>query len=180
MLLAQPALDSAMQWHAWLEYQPRWDWNTLNLYQTVLRPGIGKQLSSALSFWVGYAWIGTFRPRWSGEHRLWQQVQWIANGNLNLRSRIEERFFMQGSELRLRGQARVTIPVYLFRFVVVDELFVTVAGWGRSTPLGYDQNRFTVGVLVPLWHDVRAELSYTNIHYPTKPLQHVVTISFIY
>lgn len=180
MLLSLPSLDSEMHWRAWLEYQPRWDIGSLTMYQTVLRPGIGWQSSPEVSLWAGYAWIGTFRPQWLGEHRFWQQVFWTPNSHMSIRARIEERLFAHGTELRIRNQMRVVWPISVVPAIIANELFINAGAWNRSTAVGYDQNRLFVGVLLPLGFGLRVECGYMNIHYRGNRMRHVVAVSVIH
>ncbi|MCS7303145.1 MAG: DUF2490 domain-containing protein [Bacteroidota bacterium] len=180
MMLATPTLDSAHRWRGWLEVQPRWDVRTARLYQTVLRPGLGYHINGEWSVWGGYAWIETSSPRTSIEHRLWQQLNWVFNREGSLRWRIEERFFPNGTELRLRAQIRTVLPLAGMSIILADEVFANAAVWARPTAVGYDQNRLFGGVMLLLPGGIRAEVGYMNVHYRNSTLRHVANVSVVY
>ena len=70
-----PALrDKNARW--WFDANTRFLGESYPLLQTVLRPGIGRQLNDEQSIWAGYAWIGEsipgldFHEKWTGIDRL--------------------------------------------------------------------------------------------------------------
>ena len=49
------------------------------LSQSILRPGVGYQLSDTVSAWVGYGRVTNHQPGDDvGEDRIWQQLSWNA------------------------------------------------------------------------------------------------------
>ncbi len=58
----------------YMEVNPRFADNVSELDQLFFRPALGYKLTDHLSIWQGYAWIGSYRPRFIGEHRSFQQV----------------------------------------------------------------------------------------------------------
>src|SRR5689334_22961472 len=64
----------------WLEGQERIGDDSTRSSQTLLRTGLGYELKSNLSLWVGYAWIYTGAPNTSHpyhEDRIWEQLLWV-------------------------------------------------------------------------------------------------------
>ncbi|MCX7929463.1 MAG: DUF2490 domain-containing protein [Chlorobi bacterium] len=180
MALATPRFDSASQWYGWIEIQQRCRLSSFDMYQWIVRPGIGWRIGNGTSVWVGYAWIETYRPSYSGEHRLCQQMQWAVLPTLGARARIEERFFGRGGELRLRGQLRMVVSVGSVPLILANELFVTAARWERAIPIGYDQNRFQIGTMFHLPSHLQAEIGYMNIVLASGSPCHVITMALIY
>lgn len=179
MLLWLPPVDTAHHWRLWIEVQPRIDLEPAVFHQFIVRPGLGFQLAPPLSLWAGYAWVATSYPRSVVEHRWWQQLLWTT-AVAGARVRVEEQFFPDGAQMRLRGLLRGVISTALMPIVVSNEVFVIPAVWQRPVVPGYDQNRAFLGVLVPMGRGIRAEVGYMNVHYRGDTMRHIVAISIIH
>lgn len=124
--------------------------------QSIVRPGIGWQLTERSTVWAGYAWINTSTP--SGlefdEHRIWQQ--WIWSKGFDVwkfahRSRFEQRLIETGHDLGLRFRAFFRTQHNLpsrpkMTLVWWDEIFYHLndTDWGAES--GFNQNRAFAGV----------------------------------
>ena len=149
-----PALeDTDARW--WFDANIRYLGDDFELFQTVIRPGIGYQLNDEQSVWLGYAWIGEEIPELRfHENRLWEQ--WLLTrdwGDVTavLRSRLEQRWVSLGDQAgwRYRQMVRVQKPVTgnpNLLWVAWDEIFFHLndTDWGART--GYNQNRLFIGL----------------------------------
>lgn len=157
----------------WLDVQTR---RTPDGVAQIVRPGVGYQATSWLSFWAGYAWIPTFTDGVADpidEHRVWQQVfiQYETAFRLNLqaRTRVEQRFHERGGEVGVRGRQffrlswrpSADVPV---GGLISDELFIgfNATSWGQ--PAGIDQNRFFIGPFFQLTPWARIEAGYLMVY----------------
>jgi hypothetical protein len=118
----------------WLDLQARRGPDGTN---ALIRPGLGYRASPNLSYWAGYAFIGTYNDGKPNvyEHRAWQQMTYASSVgplSLQVRGRVEERFRANESaalRVRLFGRANVAL-------------------WNESplAPGGFDQNRLFLGL----------------------------------
>lgn len=139
----------------WFDANTRFLGDDFELFQTVIRPGVGRQLDEQQSVWLGYAWIGESLPGLDfHENRIWEQ--WILNQDyrdvtFQFRSRLEQRFVSTGTQVgwRFRQLFRAQRPVAgssNLLWVAWDEIFFHLndTDWGART--GYNQNRVFVGL----------------------------------
>jgi hypothetical protein len=157
---------------AWAEVQGRFGDDASRLSQSILRPGIGYQLSPRVSLWVGYGRItGHNRGKDVGENRLWQQLSWnageVAGGALTTRTRLEQRFVNTGSDTgwRLRQLVKFNRPLRKggdTSFVLTSETFIALddADWGARS--GFDQTRNFAGIGFTVAPKTRLEVGYLN------------------
>lgn len=157
---------------AWAEVQGRFGNDASRLSTSILRPGVGYQLSKDVSVWVGYGRITTHNPGADvGEDRLWQQVSWnagqVLGGALSTRTRLEQRFVETGSDAgwRLRQFVKYSHPLRSggdTAFVATSEIFVALddTDWGARS--GFDQIRNFAGVAFSVSPKARLELGYLN------------------
>jgi hypothetical protein len=149
-----PALeDTAARW--WFDANVRYLGDDFELFQTVIRPGLGYQLNEEQSVWLGYAWIGEDIPDLRfHENRMWEQwllTQNWGDTNVVIRSRLEQRWVSLGTQAgwRFRQMVRVQRPVAGnpdLLWVAWDEVFFHLndTDWGART--GYNQNRLFIGL----------------------------------
>ncbi|MEO1883337.1 MAG: DUF2490 domain-containing protein [Methyloprofundus sp.] len=166
--------DSELRkWQWWMEGQGRWFNNASQQGQSIVRPGIGYQLSDQVSVWLGYAWVRTYPEGQdhTDEHRIWQQLSWnkpYSWGGLATRTRLEQRFLNTGNDAgwRFRQFLKYTYPIFSERIYLSlwDEVFVNMnsTDWGAKS--GFGQNRlFTgLGFFVDSKQHYRFELGYIN------------------
>lgn len=146
---------------------------------SIVRPGIGVQLSRASAFHVGYAAIGSYLDRGtaSQEHRLWEQFLWservLSSLLVTLRPRLEQRFDARDSLghrarlfARLIWSPAATGPV---AFVLWDEYFHQLNDTRQGQRAGYDQNRLFVGPAFTTPYGMRLELGYLNVSLNRRP-----------
>ena len=173
--------DTALnKWLYWGEWQGRFGDNSSRLSQTIVRPGLGYQISDSLSLWAGYAWVPTGEPfitssRDLNEQRIWQQLLWkqsFAPGDAQLRTRMEERYTV-GSQVgwRFRQLAKYWYNLPFapdFGIVAADEIFVNLNSvtYGAHNTValedGFDQNRAFLGLGYKATKEIRLELGYMN------------------
>ena len=156
--------------HGWFEVNPRFGDDMSEIHQLLIRPALGYRFSPNISLWQGYAWVTNYEPRFSDEHRLYQQLSYrrgLTLLNLSTRTRMEERFIRNARGVALRGRQfiRGNIPLderKLWAFVVYDEVFVgfnTIRGGPR---VGFDQNRIFVGVNRKISPQLNVDIGYQN------------------
>ncbi len=153
---------------AYMEVNPRFGDNVSELDQLFFRPALGYKLTDHLSIWQGYAWIGSYQPRFTGEHRSFQQVIYsrkFSPFKLLSRSRLEERVIdrADGTAVRARTLLRGDFPIPqapAWAFVVYDEIFVNLNSVGNGPQDGLDQNRFFVGVNRQVTDHLNIDLGY--------------------
>lgn len=172
---------------AYMEINPRIGDDVTNIDQLLLRPGIGYKLTSNLSIWQGYAWVGNFnqphtstQPSFIGENRIFQQALYkrtFSNATFLSRTRLEERWIdhAKGTAVRFRELLRVDIPIPQARdwaFVVFDEIFINLNAVGtfdefrqgqtKGPGAGIDQNRFFLGINKTFNEHLNVDLGYQN------------------
>ena len=164
---------SRLKW--WFDGHLRFADDAGGYNQSIVRPGIGYQLSDKTTLWAGYAWINetpvSGNPNFD-ENRTWQQLIWshqLCQSALTTRSRVEQRFVETGSDTgwRFRQFAKLARP---FQFesrlsaVIWDEVFFDLnsTDWGQSG--GFSQNRVFVGLgwKFDTRHEPRIEVGYFN------------------
>lgn len=108
--------------------------------QLLVRGHVDVRVARGLDVGGGAAWV-----EYAGGHelRLHQQAQW-ADGPLQLRSRVEQRFFpgADRAQLRLRQRMQVTVPVTeRLRAAVNGELFYIAVPENRAQSARVDSWR---------------------------------------
>ena len=144
------------RWRWWFDAHARFFEDSDGFGQSILRPGIGYDLSDSVTAWLGYGWIVTEPSSGSSfdEHRIWQQLTWstrVDSGNVFSRTRLEQRFVETGDDVgwRFRQFLRYTHPLATdspLGFRVWDEVFLAFndTDWGAND--GLDQNRLFAGL----------------------------------
>lgn len=158
----------------WAEGQARFGQDASMLSQSIVRPGIGYQLTKESSIWAGYAWIYTnqpFAPTTTHENRIWQQFLWVKNYEwikVFSRTRLEQRFVDRVSSVgwRLRQFGRLQMPFKKapkFFLSSMEEVFIRLnntANNGNNS--GFDQNRLFFGIGVTPTKNWLLEVGYQN------------------
>jgi len=208
--LVSPAFADEQDGQTWLNYtvqgpvsgkllilgeaQARFGEDSSRIVQSIIRPGIGYQLTPKASVWVGYGHITNHRPGPDQlEQRLWQQVSYnfgaVAGGALSTRSRLEQRVVDKGGDdtaWRVRHLVRYERK---FRqggdpsLVLTSEAFLAVndADWGPRS--GLDQWRNFAGAGFTVAPKTRFEVGYLNqfINRPgdNERMNHVASVTLI-
>ncbi|MGQ0667677.1 MAG: DUF2490 domain-containing protein [Nitrospiraceae bacterium] len=152
----------------YMEVNPRFGDDVSELDQILLRPAIGYKLTDHLSIWQGYAWIGNYQPRFTDEHRVFQQLIYsrkFPSFKILSRSRLEERIIdnADGTAVRARTLLRADFPLpdlSNWAIVVFDEIFVNLNTVGHGPEAGLDQNRFFLGMNRRFTEQVNMDLGY--------------------
>ncbi|MBX2799659.1 MAG: DUF2490 domain-containing protein [Myxococcales bacterium] len=174
-MLASPDLEG--QTRLWLDVHARRD---AGRFLSIVRPGVGLQLTERTSAWVGFAWIPSIPDdgEASSEARVWQQLLAniaIGNATLQSRTRIEQRFTGTGGvALRFREFLRLSIPPddpNAPRLALWDEVFVGANDTDWGAVQGLDQNRLFLGVGLPIRRGGRVEVGLLNVLAPRDTLQ---------
>lgn len=144
------------RWRWWFDAHARFFDDSDGFGQSIVRPGLGYDLSENSTAWLGYGWILTdpvSAPAFD-EHRIWQQYTWSSaqwGGSFYGRSRLEQRFVETGDDVgwRFRQFARYTRPLEEgsgLALRVWDEVFLALndTDWGANA--GLDQNRLFAGL----------------------------------
>lgn len=157
----------------WFDGHARFQIGDNELGVTIIRPGIGWQVTDKLKLWLGYAWVTGRRDGPDvKEERIWQQATYpvaqFFGGRLSGRTRLEQRTRDGGSDTgwRLRQSWRWSRPVEgtKLSFIVANETFFGLndADWGQRD--GYDQNRAFLGLGWQATPKVRVDTGYLNNH----------------
>lgn len=178
-------------WGYWLEGQSRLDFDFDRVEEELLRTAINYQLTSKVSLWFGEElnsrnFITNRRPI----HILWEQLQWVIMDKTQLkftsRSRLQQRNLV--NELQWNDRFRQQIRMDATKFfankytpVIWDEIFLNC-----NTPVWVnnkivDQNRFYVGLNVPVTKYTSMDMGYLNqyiIRDTSDQMNHVVYLGF--
>ncbi len=154
----------------WMEVNPRFGDDFSEIDQLLLRPALGYQITQKFSIWQGYAWITNYRPDFTDEHRLYQQISYrdsFSHFRVFSRTRLEERFIRDavGTALRAREMARLDFPFgekNEWAWVVYDELFVNLNSIRNGPDSGIDQNRVFVGINRKVNEYLSVDVGYQN------------------
>jgi hypothetical protein len=150
------------------EVQPRIGNNYHEISQLIIRPAIGYQVTPKLSLWGGYGWTPSFLPKYTSEHRVFQQAL-IENNFPGLamqnRTRLEERSIQGAGGLawRIRHQVRVSKPLNATKrwaAVGYNELFWNLNSTPHGPQSGFDQDRVYLGTAYNTDRHTRVELGY--------------------
>ncbi len=145
--------NSRFKW--WLDGHYRLFEDNDGFGQSIIRPGLGLEVSEHSTLWAGYGWIHTspIIGDATDEHRLWQQWTWSNNLDpyrIAARTRYEQRLLESSDDVGLRVRQFVRGEKKLgdcskYTAVVWDELFFALndTDWGQRG--GFDQNRIFVG-----------------------------------
>ncbi len=157
----------------WAEVQGRFGEDASRLTQSIIRPGLGYEVSPKVQLWAGYGYITNHAA--SGpdqtEDRLWQQASWtvgkVAGGTFSSRSRLEQRWVDGGDDTGWRVRQffkydRPLKPGGDASLVLTSETFVATndADWGARS--GFDQMRNFAGVGFSVAPKARLEIGYLN------------------
>lgn len=176
--------------------------------QVLLRPGILHTIAPGVRIGAGYTYVATApygevpQPTPTREHRAWQQLtiaHAVGSVALTHRYRWEQRWLapVTGSGLaqysyqqRARYMVRAQMPLagltYRSRAItgfVQEELLLPV-GHGGATGR-FAQNRFAVGVGLPIGARQRLDIGYMNLwnaitSVPANEVNHVVTLGWVF
>ena len=158
------------RWRWWFDAHARFLEDSDGFHQSIIRPGVGYDLSPDSTLWLGYGWIAT-DPAGRGnidEHRIWQQYTWatkIQSDTFYARSRLEQRFVDPGDDLgwRFRQFLRYTHPFGSdtpLGLRLWNEFFFDLneTDWGADP--GFRQNRFFAGLGWTFEHAQAATLEF--------------------
>lgn len=154
----------------WAEVNPRFGDDISEIHQLLIRPALGYEVKSNLSIWQGYAWVTNYEPRFSDEHRLYQQLSYrmgFTNLNISTRTRMEERFIRDARGVALRARQFIRGNISLdeqkkWALVLYDEVFVALNTIHNGPRAGFDQNRAFVGINRKINHHVSVDIGYQN------------------
>jgi len=157
----------------WFDGHARFQNDASELGVTIVRPGIGWQVTDKLKLWLGYAWVTGRRDGPDvKEERIWQQATYpvaqIFGGGLSGRTRLEQRTRDGASDTgwRLRQSWRWSRPVEgtQLSLIIANETFVGLSDtdWGQRD--GYDQNRAFLGLGWQATPKIRVDAGYLNNH----------------
>lgn len=167
--------------------------------QNVTSAGLGYSLNPNLALWAGYGFIPS-QPvgssQFSIEQRSWQMVDWAPINSehfaLDWRSTLEQRYLRDnpGTAWRLRQFIQIDwvpfinfVPI-AFTPVISDEMFFDLnhPQWVSSST--FSQNRFFIGISVPLKKQVVVfQLGYMNqyiIADNANSMRHIFRIGLVF
>lgn len=164
-------VDDRGQWQFWFDGHLRFKEDASRLGVSIVRPGIGYNLSNDTTLWLGAARVTIETDNRSiDEDRLWQQATYslgrFMGGTVSARSRLEQRYRSEESDEvghRFRQFVRWSKALNEnWSMVVWDELFFGLnnTDWGQDS--GLDQNRLYVGPAYQMNEKWRVEFGYLN------------------
>lgn len=150
------------------EVQPRQGDDFRRPSLLIVRTAVGYQVAPKWSVWLGYGWTPAFLPRYTGEHRVFGQLQFedrFHGIDTIQRTRLEQRYIDRAgaSAVRLRHMSRFSRPLEATgRWIGIgfDELFWNLNSTPRGPQAGFDQNRLFLGVGRVLDRHARIEFGY--------------------
>jgi hypothetical protein len=172
------------RWLWWMEGQARFREccnSEFALNQSLIRPGLGYELTDQSTVWLGYARVGNYLPDNTDiqENRIWEQYNWSGStplGAFTSRTRLEQRWQANGGDTgsRFRQLFKFSWPISFLPgtdFVVWDEVFVNLydTDWGPrlQSHTGLDQNRGFVGIGYRFSSEIKTEIGYMNQYIQT-------------
>lgn len=177
----------------YFELQPRFGEDASVLDRVLIRPAFGYNVSRTTSVWLGYAAVPAFRPRYTLEHRVFQQVlvenRYPRYDVIN-RSRLEERFLDGIGETAWRVRHLARGLYYLdgkrkWAAVAQNEAFWNLNTVNRGPRAGFDQNRLFIGANTAVAPYLRVEAGYqlntVNLPAPTPDrTNHTLLVSLFF
>lgn len=182
-------------WRWWFDAHARFFEDSNGFEQSIVRPGVGYDLSKNSTAWLGYGWIVTDpagAPSFD-EHRIWQQYTWgktVETNSYFSRSRLEQRFVETGDDVgwRFRQFMRYTRPFdsgSSLGLRVWDEVFLALndTDWGANA--GFDQNRLFAGLgwTFPEAKHTTLEFGYLNQYVyrsaSTDGMNHILALTLL-
>jgi hypothetical protein len=156
------------KWRVLAEYAPQLIHDRSTFGVGGARGGIGYVISEHSTVWVGYA------TQWTEfntiEQQAWQGYTWTHNYgdsfNLEVRTRLEERFLPNNSDVSYRGRVRVrgeySLPSYPDLSVIgSDEAYVNLNdNKNPQLPMGYNQNQIYVAIGYKVSNNIKLETGY--------------------
>lgn len=168
--------------------QIRFKDNSHKFYHSLIDLGLGLKGSSGAVLWLGNTGLvikrndGTFIK----EYRTWQQLTWSIDKKyleFSNRLRVEERARENASQWSIRVRERVELripsPWKVFSYVTFNEIFFNLNHPQWVSPYFFSQNRFLIGVNVPLSKKVSYDIGYLMQfqHDHINRLNHVLQIA---
>ena len=187
--------ESPVLWWFDAHYRLRDDSGGFN--QSIVRPGLGLQVTDDQALWAGYAWVRTSPitglPDFD-EHRFWQQwTAAISDDDLRWlhRSRFEQRWFETGDDVALRWRQMIRSQKILaqcpqWSLIAWDEVFFDLNDTDVGTQAGLDQNRVFLGVGYKRCANgpVRTEVGYLNQFINSQgredSMNHILSVNFFF
>lgn len=184
--------DTPVRW--WFDAHYRLFDDTDGFGQSIVRPGLGYDITDHQTLWAGYAWIRTSPS--SGdtfdENRIWQQWTYAPTaGDFRFlhRSRFEQRYFDNADDVALRWRQLARVQRVFdgspYSLVAWDEIFFNLND-ANAIRAGLDQNRAFLGFGlqdVPL-SPVRTEIGYLNQFINRQGsidgMNHILSVNFFF
>ena len=154
--------------------QERFADDSTKFFQTLLRGGLGYEITPKFSLWAGYDWLHTenvFVTEAFNINTPWQQFMWqndfYENFSFVSRTRLEERFFQNTGELiwRLRQLVKVGMPIGFIpntELIISNELFINLNGIEGIEDPGLFENRFFIGLGYQINKNLGTQIGYLN------------------
>ncbi len=171
---ASGPLQSDSKLRLWFDGHARSQDNFQDLGVSIVRPGIGWQVSPNVTLWAGYARVIARRDGRDDvkEDRIWQQATYpvatVFGGKLSGRTRLEQRDIDGQSDTghRLRQFWRWSRPIGAtsWSWLVANETFINLNNTDFGQDTGYQQNRAFLGFAWQAADKTRLELAYLNNH----------------
>lgn len=164
--------------------------NTLNI-----RAGLGYQIAPRWQILSGYhIFITTNQPnQWKvRQQRIWQQLNWIIKptnqGFVNSSARLEQRF--RNNDKQFAWRMRAKIQWFTFKPnrgkttpYIANEVLINLNQTSLTTPYVFNQNRFFIGISIPISEKERIIISYLNLFELDKPqniVRHILLLNYIF
>ena len=158
---------------------------------SILRLGVGHILNNRQTIWLGYDAVPSLEDDGgvNVEQRLWQQLSWSVFENRKnqwqSRTRLEERKDEGSDDIAYRLRQRFTVSLNERLFwhaipVIYDELFINLNRPSWVTTEVVDQNRFFLGIKIPIGKKSSLQIGYINqvqFKDSENQMNHILSIS---
>jgi len=158
----------------WFDAHARYRDGATDLGVTIIRPGIGWQVTDTTKAWAGYARVVGRRNNGPNveEDRAWEQLTYsvvdLFGGSVTGRTRLEQRYIDGADDTghRLRQSLRWTRPIGAsdWSWVAANEIFINLNNTDYGADTGYGQNRVYAGLGWKPVPGLGFEFTYLNNH----------------
>lgn len=185
------SLEKSPSFKYYLEPQLRLIDDNRVFNQLLLLGGLGYQINTNMTVYLGPGWILSKTPQGNKTHekRLWEQLNWMLlstpNLNINSRTRLEERKDTNASQMAIRLRERVWMKVPIknsdkVSFSFFNEIFLNLNHPQWVSPYLFEQNRAFIGISTQISKSTVIDAGYLNqyIHAVKNRLDNVLLLSF--
>ena len=186
-------LPNAPKWKYFIDTHLRFRTTDPVFERAIFRSAMGYRFENAPSVWLGYDYIPrqTLDEQIEQEQRFWQQAIFHLVDDpkfvLYLQSRFEQRDSLEESGIALRWRQKIimTFPGFFANGVtpiITDGFYLNLNHVSWITKNLIDQNRLTIGIIIPCSKTFDVGIAYVNqylVRNPRNIMNHAVYVSFL-